>query len=321
MKTGPALAGLMAEPGQQHRAQHGLVAALGQWEALPPVARVIDDFTRYAGGAPLAEAGALAALFGGEGEAARNFVAPLLRGFSTALSEAPFGLVPLRHFTDGVISTLLLAREGDAVLTLMAIDGAGLASRPAATSACFSAGEEWEIVLAGSGRGRLVERQGAKIIAHPIDLTPGHALGRAAEREAMLFDAADGVMLILRLQRREDVMRPKCEIALDDGRLLHQASATPRESRHEVAVALLGRMGRKDAAPLLAEIARDDQHTDSLRWQALRECLGLDTRCGFWALCAIAGAPGDTLAVPAGALRGQLLETYPQLAEVEPCPA
>jgi hypothetical protein len=196
----------------------------------------------------------------------------------------------------------------------------GLAARPAAASVGFAPAEEWEIVLGGTGRGRLVERRGEVLTTHDLDLAPGLALGREADREALIFDRIDGALLLLRLQRRRDMMMPKREFALDDGRLLHQASASPRESRHEIAVALLGKMGRADSAPLLAEIARDESHGDSLRWQAIRECLGLDTRTGFWTLSAIARAGADPLSVPAGALRAQLLETYPQLAEVELCP-
>lgn len=58
-----------------------------------------------------------------------------------------------------------------------------------------------------------------------------------------------------------------------------------------------------------------------LRWQALRECLGLDSGAGFAALTGIAQRSDDPLAAPAGALRAQLLEAYPQLAEVNICPA
>jgi hypothetical protein len=215
----------------------------------------------------------------------------------------------------------MLAREGDCLLTLVAIDGAGLASRPQPRSAGFAPAEEWEVVIAGTGKARLVERCGDRIATHGLDLSPGLALGRDGAREALIFDAVDGSLLMLRLQRRHDLMQPKLEISLEDGSVLHRASATPAESRLEIAVAVLGRMGRADAAPVLAEIARDESHGDSLRWQALRECLGLDTRTGFWTLTVIARAGSDPLAIPAGALRAQLLEAYPQLAEVEACPA
>ncbi|MEP6867709.1 MAG: hypothetical protein ABJA20_04270 [Novosphingobium sp.] len=314
------IAALKADPGRQSRAQQGLVAALADWQAKPGVAQVLSGFARYAAGAPLAEVADLGALFGGNARASLALVAPLVSAFAAALKEQPLGVVPLRHFTDGVLSSLMLAHEGEAMLTLVAIDGSGLAARPAPTSVGFAPADEWEIVLAGRGSGRLIERRGEVLTTHELELAPGLALGREAEREALIFDQIDGALLLLRLQRRRDLMLPKREFALDDGRLLHQASASPRESRHEIAVALLGKMKRADAGPLLAEIARDESHGDSLRWQALRECLGLDTRTGFWTLSAIARAGADPLSVPAGALRAQLLEAYPALAEVKLCP-
>jgi hypothetical protein len=57
-----------------------------------------------------------------------------------------------------------------------------------------------------------------------------------------------------------------------------------------------------------------------LRWQAVRECLALDTARGFALLSRIAADPADDLSTSAGALRAQLVETYPQL-ESGPCPA
>ena len=110
------------------------------------------------------------------------------------------------------------------------------------------------------------------------------------------------------------------EYRLADGRLVHQAAGNPRDSRIELMMALLGRMDRADAAPLLAGIAQE-QGSDALRWQALREALALDTLAGFQALTAIARSDDDALAPAAGTLRSQLVETYPQLAGVEPCPA
>jgi len=55
----------------------------------------------------------------------------------------------------------------------------------------------------------------------------------------------------------------------------------------------------------------------------LRECLALDCAEGFCTLCAIARRVDDPLAVSAGALRAQLLESYPELAQLEAsqCPA
>ena len=80
-------------------------------------------------------------------------------------------------------------------------------------------------------------------------------------------------------------------------------------------MALLGRMGRTDAAPQLAGIACEPGSA-ALRWQALRECLSLDTATGFDALSEVARRADDELAAAAGALRSQLVEAYPQLKEL-----
>lgn len=322
MQSGNQIAALQADPGLQIAAQDGLLAALARWKAADEVAAVLTQFEKFSGGAALPDLPSLAALFGGEhAEAARAFVAPLLAAWSQCLVKELFGVVPMRHHAGAHMATLMLAQAGGCMLNLVAIDGVKLAGSQLACSASFAPAEVWEVVLQGSGSGRLIERSGATITTHPLTLAPGLALGREAERECLLIDGAAGALLMLRLQRRHHTTSPRREYALDDGRLLRQASATPAESRHEVAVALLGRMGRTDAGPLLAEIARDEGHGDSLRWQALRECLALDTRTGFWTLTAIARAGSDSLAVPAGALRAQLLESYPQLAEVELCHA
>ena len=102
---------------------------------------------------------------------------------------------------------------------------------------------------------------------------------------------------------------------------MHRASGCRAESQREMATALLGRMGRNDAAPLLAELAMSG--SAHIRWQTLRECLSLDTGEGFAVLSRIAADPRDELAVPAGALRARLLEAHPQLSHIEEavCPA
>ena len=77
-----------------------------------------------------------------------------------------------------------------------------------------------------------------------------------------------------------------------------------------------------EAAPTMAAMARE-AGPDGLRWQALREALALDTAEGFRALCHVARASDDPLAMPAGALRAQLVEAHPELLALEkqPCRA
>lgn len=321
MESRPEIAALQSDPGLEMRAREGLATALASWRE-GAGQKVLADFAAYADGKPLADLPALGALFGDDDAgAACALVEPLISALLAAWAEHPLGLVPLRHSCGEVTSSLLLAQQGASLLTLSAIDGAGLAASPPPQSVSFAPAEEWEVVLAGQARARIVQRVGEKLVADELDLAPGIALGREAEREALVFDRVDGALVMLRLQRRRDTAQPRRAYSLANGALVRQATATPAESRHEVAVSLLGAMGRKDAAPLLAEIARDEALGDSLRWQALRQCLGLDTSTGFWTLTAISRAGADPLAIPAGALRAQLLESYPQLSEIDPCPA
>jgi hypothetical protein len=189
---------------------------------------------------------------------------------------------------------------------------------PAARSAAFSPAEEWTVVLAGTGEGRLVERTAeGSLVQHPLRFGPGMALGRNLEREALLIDRVPGSLVMLRLNRRRSGAVPVREYELASGALIHQAASDPRESRMELAITLLGRMRRADAAPELAAIALEPGRGDSLRWQAMRECLGLDTAMGFRALTTLARSADDPLAVPAGALRAQLVEQYPVLKELD----
>jgi hypothetical protein len=87
-------------------------------------------------------------------------------------------------------------------------------------------------------------------------------------------------------------------------------------------VALLGRMKRSDAAPVFADVARSG--SDHVRWQALRECLALNTGLGMDLLRTFASDSSDPLHSPARGLLSQLVERYPELEQAEemlPCRA
>lgn len=88
-------------------------------------------------------------------------------------------------------------------------------------------------------------------------------------------------------------------------------------SRQEMMLAILGRMKRTEAAPEMAALAQDKAADESLRWQALRECLALDSGTGFVALAMLARDAADPLCGPAGALRARLVEAHPQLLLLE----
>ncbi|MBW8783752.1 MAG: hypothetical protein JF593_03795 [Novosphingobium sp.] len=326
MHLHPAIAALRDDDAPQRQAQAALFAAAGAWRDRPEVAAILVALESFGGGTALAELPRLAALFAPRDAAALQFASGFVGELGRALSSQPLGHLPWRHFTDGTVSTLQLGRSGRATLTLTALDGAGLARRPTPVSVAFAAGECRELVIAGGATAELISGEpcgsnAVKLRREPLALEPGTVVTRNAARQALLVDAAPGCLVSLRLHRRPVVPEPTREYRLSDGALVHQAAGDPRQSRHELMLALLGRMGRSEAAPLLAEIAGDEASPGAVRWHALRECLGLDTGAGFAALTSVARTASDPLAAAAGALRVQLVETYPQLASVAECPA
>jgi len=324
MHIHPDLRALRSDDTPQRDAQAALFRAVKAWRERPHVAALLADLSAFAENGPLADCPALGALFKAHSLDAVELAEEFSRAISNALMGSPLGHVPLRHFTDGTISTLLLARSGNVTLSLIALDGDGLAARPDPVTVDFSPSEVWECVLAGEARAERIERmftgeKEALLDRRRVSLCPGDVVARDASREALLVRQVEGRLVTLRLQRRQENAGTTREYNLADGKLVYQAAGNPQDSRTELMMALLGRMKREDAAPVFARIAQEPG-TASLRWQALRECLALDTAAGFGALTAIARASGDELAPSAGALRAQLIEAHPMLEKVSVCP-
>jgi len=321
MQVQPKIMALRRDPSPQRLAQQCLEQALGAWRKLHRLGDIEAELGAYASGIDFDELAVLAGLFG-PGTTGSDLVDGFVSAVSAAIRAHPFAQLGLRHFLDERTATLMLARRGSATLTLLAIGGTALPTAPPET-VIFTQNQSIERVIAGSARAALVRGAEAPdrrvdLIQQSIDLRAGTVLHRDGSREALQFTRIDGVLVLLKLQRRLPGDEPAREYALTSGALVNQAAGNPRDSRIELAAALLGRMGRSDAAPYLAAIA-EEHGGDSLRWQALRECLGLDTAAGFGSLCRLAANAADPLAVPAGALRAQLLEAWPQLTEIDPC--
>lgn len=321
MRVHPDIAALRSNRAPQRHAQTAMQAAIDGWRAEPGVAAVLADFKLFGDGASLERCAALEQVFT-YGDQAGELMASLTGHFCRAIAAHPLGHPPFRNAFDGRASTMLLGKSGRAQLVLQAREP-GTLTAPCAT---FTDMVRYDAVLAGKATARILRIHGAHELVgfseEPIMLERGVRLGFDCSRETLLAERVETRLVTLRLLQSTVRPAPGREYCRQTGRLLHQSAGTLASSRREMMAALLGRMGRAQAAPVLADMALHETE-QSLRWQALRECLALDPAEGFAALASIARNSDDALAHPAGALRAQLLETYPQLGqlEVEPCRA
>lgn len=324
MRIDSAIAELRRDPAPQLEAQAALEAARDAWRATPAIAVLFAELDRYGAGEGLGDCPRLECALTDLRDA-RALVDPLVARLIAGLAAHPLGHSPLRHQYAPGLAVIQLALAGRAALSLLCYE-----ARPpkyaAAASVCFAGGERHELCLAGAADARffevLREEPGrADLDCENRRLAAGDALVFAGARHTRIVDRPLGRLVLLRLSRTELAPPPAHEYRIVDGALVHRASGDRAESRDEMAAAVLGAMGRGDAAPVLARIALGSA-SDHLRWQAIRQALALDARAGFTALSSIARDPADSLAAPAGALRASLVERHLALAEWRPrCPA
>lgn len=317
MRIDPAIVRMRGDAGLQRRARAAMLAGVEAWRAEPEVTALLAGLDAYGAGVPIARCDGLRDLFALP-LAALGLATGLCGRLAAELAREPLGQLPFRHGFDGAVSSLLLARSGRAQLVLHAREPGWNGY----VSADYSHAERHEVVLGGAARARIVRRGQGGLGFEPLALQPGASLALDLACAALQVIEVERRLVSLRLHRFAESPEPSRSYALDDGALLHQSAGGLSASRGEVALAVLGRMGRSDAVPAMAALARAPGD-DSLRWQALRECLALDTAEGFRTLLVLAQRAGDPLAGPAGALRAQLVECHPELLalESEPCPA
>jgi hypothetical protein len=325
----PELQALREDDTPQRLAQSQLAEITEHWSECSGARVAAAELAHFAAGAALEDLPFLAALFTSGDPSAAEFTSGLVAVHAAALKAQPLGQVIWQHSTDELTSKLIVARSGNASLSLHAVHDGGRVGRLPPEVVNFTPGEAWEHVLAGSAQAELVRTirtlpGSAELTRMPLRLGPGVVVQRNCGSEALLFGEISTSLVTLKLHRQIESGAVGRQYRLDSGRLAHQAAGSQRDSRLEFAAALLGRMGRKDAAPLLAAMAEEEAAV-SLRWQVLRECLALDAGIGFAALCRLAANPDDPLADPAGTLRAQLLEAHPQLLAYQngsaQCPA
>ena len=302
------------------KGQRDLAALVGKWRARPEASRVLADLERFGDGDPLEACPSLAGLFEEGSGAAHELVANFLELGLWGLRSHPLGHLPLRHGVGHAGQTLLLSHWGTATLALVSYEGERLSALPEARTVAFTLLESWSFVLAGSataGRVRCmnVQDRRAELQVEALSMHPGAVIHRDGRRETIQMRGASGCLVKLRLQRFLGASEPVREFALADGGLVHQAASNLHDSRCELAISVLSRMGRRDAVPVISRIVTGNGH-EGLRWQAMRELLALDTRAGMILLGQIAASDDDPLAALAQETQRALLRTWPELERV-----
>lgn len=322
MRVDPRIAALRSDRTPQRQAQTEMFAVCKSWRNQPFAVRILRELDQFGQGASLEECTALHEVFT-EADLAEDLITSLCRVFAPKLEDTPFGHLPFRHGFNGSSSTLLLGMSGNAQLVLQAREP----DQYDYTHVSFRDALRYEAVVAGKAKGCIMRRAeiaggGVRLFEEAIDLSRGSRLAFDCDTESLLIEQVDTRLVYLRLQRVADRPQPTQEYELASGKNVHQASGDLKSSRQDMMIALLGRMECTEAAPIMAEISLEAGE-DSVRWQALREGMALDLESGFPALVAVARRHEDALAGPAGALRAQLVETYPQLLILEKklCPA
>ena len=292
------------------------------WRETPSVNLLLQDLREFGAGSEIEECPALAQLVT-DPATASGFVSDWTKCFLEPLAKDPLGEIPFQQSYSRGFASMRIAGSGRASLALLRYEPVPAATMP--TSASFSDREQIEIVIAGSAHGLHhtleVDKEGSPAITScPQTWGVGERIATAPKFQSRDVIKVEGSFTLLHLSRvAADPVASK-SYALDDGALLQQVSGSKLSSQIEMAIAVLGAMGREDAAKPIAEVsAKGPAH---LRWEALRQLLSLDARQGFDCLSGIANCAGDELSMPAQHLKEQLVRSHPQLVgEDIRCPA
>ena len=271
----------------------------------PRLAAVLEELLRYGEGGDIAHCPALVVLFE-HLRSARDILRPLI-GRLTALHRAyPLAQLAFRHRSQAGAHVLQIAARGHATLSLVLQDGEA-SSKP--SIATFVDAEQREMVLAGKASACLFaieteDRDRVTLNSVRTELQSGARMKCTGPRQSRLIQPSHESLLTLRLARTAGRPGPTRRVDVRSGRIVHRASGNATDSRAELAMLLLGRMGRSDALPVLA--ARTRTGDAQLRWQALRQCLALDAATGLPLLERIAKDHADPLYQAARVLLAQL---------------
>jgi hypothetical protein len=313
MQVHPDIVRLRSESALQPRTD----AAVEQWRSTRSAIAAMEDLAQIHQGAALEDLPFLVRLMR-DHAAARAFAEALITPFLAALRAEPLANLSLGHSSAPGMARLRIAAHGRAGLTLLAISPR---ARAMPASVLFEDCEAHEIIIAGAGEALLHRREAAGLVTEAQDCAPGTRFNRKGPDAARQITAVTRPLLVLQLTREPDHPQPSEEIGVVGGALLKVISASKASSQQMMALAVLGALEHRGAMHPMAQLAKDVAADRDVRWEAVRQCLVLDTGEGLAVLAALACDPGDALHAPANALQRQLLAAHPNLAAIMEEPA
>jgi hypothetical protein len=318
MRVHPPIAALRSPDAAQRRAMARTASAMQTARetalAVDGLKGVSEELARYGVGVELASCPRLEALLTDRNSARatlEEYCAPLL----SSLRTNPLGEAPLPFQTAKGFTAVELARSGRAVLKLAVYEPIDTSEPP--KTALFADREVVELVVAGSAEGlthTLSEDGGLE--TRRAALKPGVGMRTLPLRTSRQIVCVDRSLLLIQLMREPEKPRPTCEIALDTGETVRTASGDKSASQALMALSVLGAMGAYRALGTMEDSALNLAEDNDVRWEAVRQTLGMGPVRGMDLLETLVSRPDDPLSTPAAQLRARLIEAQPELASL-----
>jgi len=227
------------------------------------------------------------------------------------LGEAPF-----RFRVSHGLATLQLLTSKGATLSLAVYEPLGGGSNPSET-ALFCDRAVDEIVIAGQAKARhhAIMAEGM-VKSDTIELRPGDTLGLRPLIEMREIVDVERSLVILQLTREPDRPRPTRKVDLQTGAILRIASGDKSASQSVMALSVLGAMKSYGALDVMERTALNAEENLEVRWEAVRQTLGLGAVRGVAVLQNLAKRADDPLRQPAVNLLKQVLTAQPDLSRL-----
>ncbi|MEM1195166.1 MAG: hypothetical protein AAGH57_03595 [Pseudomonadota bacterium] len=296
-----------------HKAQKG-------WLDQRRTKRLAADLAQYSAGATLEACSNLAGLMTNL-ELANEWVNSFLSMMISAHRAVPLSEPPFAFRASPGFATVQLLKKGRATLTLAAYEPLEAVEEP--TSAVFSDRSRRELVLKGAAVGLTHEvlegggdaDRGANVRTRRMNWHIGDTIETRALIGARHIVRVKRSLLLLQLTREAKQPLPVREVELASGVVTRMASGDKSASQAVMALGVLGALRAYSALDVVHQTALNPDEDPEVRWEAVRQALGMGAVRGMEILETLVKRTDDALSKPATALKEQLVTNRFDLQE------